>query len=145
MYLSLLATTGSEGIMDGLGLTIVGMGVVFLALIAIWGMLILIGEAFGKEAVGGGKQDGSGAPTASTPAPAPVASAPAPPAPEPAPANGTIPPEILAAITAAVAVAVQQPFRIRRVRFSPTDNQSAWASQGRQAIHASHRLRKGSR
>ncbi len=141
MYLSLLATTGSEGIMDGLGLTIVGMGVVFLALIAIWGMLILIGEAFGKEAVGGGKQDGPAARTASPPA----AAAPAAVVSEPAPANGTIPPEILAAITAAVAVAVQQPFRIRRVRFSPTDNQSAWASQGRQAIHASHRLRKGSR
>lgn len=128
-FLALLAEVTELELMDGISLMVVGMGVVFFALITLWALLGLLGfrraEA-PKPAV---------APQPAAPAPAPAASA--------APASqDEITPEIYAMITAAVVAVAGRRARIQRVRFVRQADES-WAIHGRQAIQASHRIRKG--
>lgn len=53
-----------------------------------------------------------------------------------------VPPEVMAVISAAVAVALGEKARIRRVRYWRARPTSAWAIQGRISIMNSHGVRR---
>lgn len=132
-HLALLGAARTADISEGLQLMVVGMGIVFGALILIMIMMLVMNKVVGKSASEPVK------PPAARPSPASRAAA----SRTLATTNGGIPTEVLAVITAAVAVAVGKPFRIHSVR--TTARQAPWAVQGRAAIHRSHRVRRGSR
>ncbi len=119
----LITLAADHHMTEGLQLTVVGMGVVFFGLIAIWVMTTVLNKM---------TQEPEKAPA---------------PAPAPTPAASTNPdeisPETFAIITAAVMTVVRKPIRIERVRFVSQQNSGAWAEHGREAIHGSHRIRKG--
>lgn len=111
----------------GLQITILGMGVVFAALTLIIYVLKLTErltpwlEKFGGSGHGHGHQAETAAP-AETP--------------------GALTPEVMAAISAAVVVAVGKRGRIRRIRYRSTQPGAAWAVQGRASIMASHNVKR---
>ena len=122
LLLGASASHVEELLQQGIELSIVGVVVVFGALIAIMIML-------------GALQKIGMATTA--PPPAPVA------APVVAPGRpADLSPELVAVITAAAIAAVGQPIRVRRIRFAGTATNPTWAETGRRDIHTSHRLRK---
>lgn len=55
--------------------------------------------------------------------------------------EGAIKPEILAVISAAVAVAIDQPHRIHQVRYRRVKPGAGWSSAGRMAVMTSHNPR----
>jgi hypothetical protein len=72
--------------------------------------------------------------------PTPSTAAPATPPAESAPATRDgISPEVMAAISAAVAVATQKRFRIKRIRYREAPPLDAWSRQGRIMIMTSRR------
>jgi Na+-transporting methylmalonyl-CoA/oxaloacetate decarboxylase gamma subunit len=95
-----------------------GLIVVFGALASIWLALELIGRLFRRQ--------GEAAPAA-VPSPAPAA---------PAPVG--VPPEVVAAVTAAVHVALGERVRVTAVVPVPV---TPWAHEGRREIFTSHHLR----
>lgn len=62
-------------------------------------------------------------------------------APAPAPAPDTIPPEIVAAVSAAAALAIDKKVRITRIQYRGP-SESTWSRQGRVTIMASHAIRR---
>jgi len=70
----------------------------------------------------------------------PAKAAPAP-APTPAPVPDTIPPEIVAAVSAAAALAIDKKVRIKRIQYRGP-SESTWSRQGRVTIMASHAIRR---
>jgi Na+-transporting methylmalonyl-CoA/oxaloacetate decarboxylase gamma subunit len=63
------------------------------------------------------------------------------PTPAPAPAPDTIPPEIVAAVSAAAALAIDKKVRITRIQYRGP-SESTWSRQGRVTIMASHAIRR---
>ncbi len=61
---------------------------------------------------------------------------------EAAPAHEGVNDELVAVLTAAAAVAIRKPVRIRRMRFLDTASAGAWTSTGRLNIMASHAIPK---
>ncbi|NJN68006.1 MAG: OadG family protein [Chloroflexaceae bacterium] len=55
--------------------------------------------------------------------------------------DGSIPPEVMAAIAAAVAIAIDRKVRIRRIRYRAL-SEGSWSRQGRVTIMASHVTRR---
>lgn len=114
----------------GLQLTIIGMGVVFTALTLIIYTLKLMDRLTPwLVKLGGSGEHGHGhehtqqiaAPTETT---------------------GVLAPEVMAAISAAVLVAVGQRARIRRIRYRSAQPGTAWSVQGRASIMASHSVKR---
>ncbi len=107
-----------------------GLIVVFIALGSIWGMLELMGLFFRR----------------SKPAPATTQPAPAPTSPRAAPsasdsAANELPPELLAAISAAIHVALAgRAHRITAIVPAAIDSEH-WAREGRRSIFASRKTR----
>lgn len=103
----------------GIETTLLGMGIVFAVLIIIWAIL----AAFGKIATAGIKKDKPSPKPA--PAPAPVSVSAASPAPvSPAATDDS---ELVAAITAAVALCMDAPIgSFRVVSFRKTNTKQAW-------------------
>ena len=125
MLTNLTLALTTEQITGGLVLMVVGMGVVFSALILILWAIKGMNSALSKPAP--------------APAPAPAAAPAAAPAPA-KPASDEEDPEILAVIAAAVAAVVRKPHRIRRVdSLTNAPTGSNWARHGRRAIMTSHR------
>lgn len=125
-FLALLAEVTELELMDGITLMVVGMGVVFFALLTLWALLGVIGFRKAEQ-----PKPALASPTAAPAAPVAVS-----------PADDTITPEVYAIITAAVIAVAGRRARIQRVRFVRQADES-WAIHGRQAIQASHRIRKG--
>jgi sodium pump decarboxylase gamma subunit len=114
---------------EGFELMVVGMGVVFTALVLIMILMIII-RAVVKMA--------NKPKTAPALQPAPAASASTPAQSD----DSGMDPQIAVLLTAAVAAVVKRPFRIRQVA-QINRNTNAWAEHGRSVHHRSHRVRKG--
>jgi sodium pump decarboxylase gamma subunit len=131
----LLMAVSSEALTDGLLMMIVGMTVVFTALILIMIMLKAMHLL------------PSGEKPALTPArvaaPTPKA-APSAPAAEPVDASG-IAPEIVAVISAAVIAVAGTGARVRGIRLVRQPGRSPWVELGRSLHHLSHRIQRGKR
>lgn len=118
-------------LVEGGELALVGVGVVFSALILIWVMLVIIQKSAPHD-------DTQQAPPATAAAAESQPSA----APETDRGDEEIDSETLALIMASVMAVTRSPVRIRhiqRVTYPPTQ---AWAEHGRALIHTSHRIRK---
>ena len=138
---TLIAQANGADLSTGFMLMIVGMAIVFVALILILMLLVAMGNLLKEsQAAKPPVQTGTVAPQQEQAAPAPPAAAP-----YADDYDEDIHPEILAVITAAVVAAVRGPFRIQRVRMVSRGASPFWAERGRTAIHTSHRLRKGLR
>ncbi|MCC5876444.1 MAG: OadG family protein [Candidatus Sumerlaeia bacterium] len=125
----LAGTIEEHTLSDGIQLTIVGMLVVFIALLAILGLLTALKKICSPNrsadmTPAAESKSGQGSPAVTSPV------------------EG-IDPQIMAAIIASVAVAVGQPARIRSVRLIRNEPGSAWSGRGRTSIQSSHRMRKG--
>lgn len=111
----------------GLQLTIIGMGVVYFALTLIIYTLKLFDRLnpwlvkLGGSGHGHGHEEESAAP-AETP--------------------GALSPEVMAAISAAIVVAVGKRARITRIRYRSATPGSAWSVQGRASIMGSHSVKR---
>ena len=126
-------TLAQADLTQGAILMVVGMVVVFVALVVLMGLIEVI-HRFTRE-----KQ------SAAIPAPA----APAAPAGKPetthdiatmAPASGTgHDPHMIAVLTAAATAALRRPVAVRSARLVSPQPDSAWARQGRRSIMVSHR------
>ncbi len=121
----------------GLSLMVVGMGVVFVALMVIGSILAVLGKVLRHPV-----EEEQAASTASAPAShgtfSPVAEGP-----QTSMAAGLDDTRLVAVLTAAATTVVGRRLRIRRiVSAGPAGN--AWASMGRSSIQTSHNLR-GSR
>ena len=130
-FLAQAAVAGEDNMHMGEGfeLMIVGMGVVFTALILIMILMIIIRAV--EKNVNQPK-------VVSAPQPAPAA----PVSNQVQPDASGMNPQIAVVLTAAVAAVVKRPFRIRQVA-QITRNTNAWAEHGRSVHHRSHRVRKG--
>lgn len=107
----------------GLRVTVVGLGVVFIALTTVYAVLTLF---IRLERRFTSKQ------TEAVPQAEPAS-----------PAVGeAIPPEILAAIVAAVTIAIGKKVRLKRVRYHSAKPETAWSTQGRATIMASHVVKR---
>jgi Na+-transporting methylmalonyl-CoA/oxaloacetate decarboxylase gamma subunit len=118
----------SEDLWQGVILAVVGMAIVFLALMLVGALMSLLNRPL--PSLRG--QSREAAPV--DPAAAGISSDGAP-----------VDTLTLVVIAAAVAALVGPSARIRRVRFVQPALPSAWAAHGRVAIQASHRLRKAPR
>lgn len=116
----------AQALEEGGMLAIVGMGVVFFALILLNLLLSVLNKMQVRQQL---------LAQAQAPAIPPVATT----------AHDEIEPEVLAVLTAAVIAAIGRPARIRSVRMIQRDESSAWADRGRARLQASHTLRKGTR
>ncbi len=105
-----------EELIYGLQLTAIGMGVVFLAL-SVVSIIISLFDRFGREKQPVAEQSQAGAVVEE-------------------PQTDVILPEVIAAISAAVAVAVGKKARVTHIRQSVPS--VAWQRQGRATIMASH-------
>jgi len=114
-------------ISEAFNLMIVGVLIVFMALLLVLGMTVLLRKMTEKEEVS--------PPVSATPASTPGNSASANP--------DAVPPAIVAVITAAVVAAVNRPVRITRIRIADESVQPPWATQGRTSIHTSRNIKKG--
>ncbi len=106
-----------------LRLTGLGMGVVFVALVVLSGLLSIAQRAY-------------------KPSEEPAAGAAAAPQQQAAPSQPTsssIAPEVMAAISAAVAIATQKRFRIKRIRYREAPPLGVWSRQGRITIMTSRK------
>jgi Na+-transporting methylmalonyl-CoA/oxaloacetate decarboxylase gamma subunit len=108
-----LAARESEALL----LALVGMSVVFLALVTIGTFIFLLGRLFAER-------------------PAPVA--------ETALSSSAegIDARTVAILSAAAVAAVGRPVRIQRITFINRNTISAWAERGRVSIHGSHNVRR---
>lgn len=123
------AGAASDSLADALGLAVVGILVVFGALLAIGAAMTLLGRWLSEP----------------VPAEAPAVAPPPRQAAAPAHATGEpghVSPQTLALLTAAAVTAVGGPVRVRRVTFLGEHTVSAWKEVGRATIHASHNIRR---
>src|SRR5690606_7611656 len=102
---------------------VVGISVVFSALVLIGSFIALLGRIFSE------KPD----PVAAEPVLKPV---------EGVPQSAQINPQTLAVLTAAAVAAVGRPVRLQRITFINHNTISAWAERGRVSIHGSHNVRR---
>lgn len=112
----------------GLQLTIIGMGVVFLALTLIIYTLKLMDRLTPWLVKLGGSGEHGHEHTQQIAAPTET--------------TGVLAPEVMAAISAAVLVAVGQRARIRRIRYRSAQPATAWSVQGRASIMGSHSVKR---
>lgn len=120
--------------LEGLSLMIVGMAVVFIALVLVGQALVLI-RRFGEQAADQAEKTPAAStarPKAATPTRAPAS-------------TGGIDPRTLAVLTAAAAAVVGGAVRIRRVQFLRGIRSESWASSGRAMIHNSHNIQQRKR
>ncbi|HMQ54184.1 MAG TPA: OadG family protein [Anaerolineae bacterium] len=123
----------------GLQLAIIGMGVVFTALVLVVGTLSLLArfdpwlsKAWEAAEHGGGHGHGEAE------SPAPVTVVPVNPL-HATEAHGELAPELVAALTAAVTVAIGKKVRIQRVRYRAARPTGTWSQQGRATIMTTRR------
>lgn len=116
----------AAGISDGAVLALVGIGVVFTALLLIWGAVSLVGTALRTQRLGRSAAEGQPARDAA------------------APASGglDVDKHLLVVLSAAAAAALGRRVRVTRVRRLRRDANSNWTGHGRIAVHASHRLKR---
>lgn len=121
----------AESIFLALRMTIVGISVVFGALV----MLVLLLYAFQwlDRALTARSERAKAPKLEPTPAPAPAAA----PSTNGVHADG-LSPELVVIIATAAAVAVGQPVIVHRIRYRSEPFEPAWARQGRLTIMASH-------
>jgi Na+-transporting methylmalonyl-CoA/oxaloacetate decarboxylase gamma subunit len=105
---------------EALLLALVGMSVVFLALVTIGVFIYLLGRVFVNRP--------SAAPAAAMSA-APLGA-------------GQLDARTIAVISAAAFAAVGRPVRVQRITFINRNTISAWAERGRVSIHGSHNVRR---
>ncbi|MBX3728090.1 MAG: OadG family protein [Candidatus Sumerlaeia bacterium] len=133
--LTLLATFEADAD-EGLLLMMLGMGVVFGALILLWGVLELLRRTVGRPEPSTAPKPVAVAPAAALPATPPMAAA----------GDETeLDALTLAILTAAAIAVVGAPVRLTSVSLVPKGEGEAWATRGRIAIHTSHKLRRGHR
>jgi Na+-transporting methylmalonyl-CoA/oxaloacetate decarboxylase gamma subunit len=133
-YTLMLATTGAASgspetgrIADGLVLMVVGMFVVFMALVLVGTALVVIRKAAEEKPV---KPKATSAPKST---PAPVARTPVE-----TTGEGELDGRMIAILTAAAAAVVGGPVRLRRVQFLKGRTDGSWSAAGRSHIHSSH-------
>lgn len=130
----LAGSINGDHLKEGIELTLIGMLVVFIALLAILGLLLILKKSCSSDRSNQmassvankadvGKNGGAGSD-------APIGS-------------DAIDPAVMAVIIGAVAVAVGQPVRVRSVKIIRNETGSAWSGRGRTSIQSSHRMRKG--
>lgn len=122
--LSILATaTPTESaLLKGVVLMVVGMGVVFVALTVILGLILLVRKILEEKPVPATQPE-----QVSTPAQQPVQ------------ADDGVTPELVAVLTAAAVVATGKPVRLRRIAITGARSGDAWVAGGRQSLMGSHR------
>lgn len=133
-YTLILAAAGTApgssetgGLADGLVLMVVGMAVVFMALILVGSSLVVIRKMAEEKPV---KPKIPFAPK-STPAPAAQPAFGASP-------DGELDGRLIAILTAAAAAVAGGPVRLRRVQFLKGRADGSWSAAGRSHIHSSH-------
>ena len=131
----LLATTDAAAITDGLMLLVVGVSVVFAALVLILVTIKLLGRVDTAIELSGRKPAGAKYAPGGEDAP-PVAS---PSQPGPAGTSGSPGPELIAVLAAAATAALRRPVRVTRVRFVSAAPAPGWVVAGRGGIMTSHR------
>jgi len=107
---------------EALILAVVGVTVVFTALVFIGSFIYLLGKVFAERE-------------------APVVS-PAATSAHSMPVSEDIDARTIAVITAAAVAAIGRPVRLQRVTFINRNTVSAWSERGRVSIHASHNVRR---
>ncbi len=119
-----LAATHEETITEALTLMVVGMTVVFCGLITIALLITLANWLFAPPALAPAK------------APAPAAKAPSPAAAH----DASLPPALIAVLTAAATAALGRPARVTWAQPYSRQGQRSWVHAGRQALMTSHRV-----
>ncbi len=131
----LLAATDAAAITDGLMLLVVGVSVVFAALVLILVTIKMLGRVDMAIELSGRKP--AGAKHASGGEDAPPAASPSQPGPA---GTSTSPgPELIAVLAAAATAALRRPVRVTRVRFVSATPATGWVVAGRGGIMTSHR------
>lgn len=123
----LIAQTGGIQSQNAIIKAVMGMGIVLFAFLLIMVIFMVLKKIRQSSAEPEESNQPQVAPQESTPAPQQ----------EPG-----ITPELIAILTAAAFAALGTNVRIRKIRFTDTHSNTAWADTGRRLIHTSHRLRK---
>lgn len=113
----------------GIEITITGLVVVFTALVSV-GLIVTVFQRINQPT---SEAETSAAPAAKTAAPATQAAAKLE-----ASNNGSMSPEVAAAIAAAVTISLRKKVRIHRIQYRSGPLETAWSRQGRYAIMTSH-------
>ncbi len=114
----------NEELMFGVQLTVTGMTVVFSGLVLLF-VLMTIFQRVDRWLLAR-SQSTDNTPSASDALPD---------------HDGTVPPEIIPVIAAAVAVATGRQVRIRRIRYRARPAETSWSKEGRLTVMGSHRTR----
>ena len=140
----LLAETDGAHITDGLMLLVVGVSVVFVALVLILVTIKLLGrvdsalESRARRSAGG-PVAGSAAEEAGAAAATGDSNVESRSMPGSASGQPALGPEMIAVLAAAATAAVRRPVRITRVRFVSAAVPGGWVAMGRTGIMTSHR------
>jgi sodium pump decarboxylase gamma subunit len=113
----------------GIQITITGLVVVFTALVSV-GIIVTLFQRINQPK--SETKTSAPAPAARTAAPSEQAAA------TPEASNGSMSPEVAAAIAAAVTISLRKKVRIHRVQYRSGPLETAWSRQGRYAIMTSH-------
>ncbi len=123
----------AENLVFGLEVTFTGLVVVFTALIAV-ALIVTLFQRIDRPQ----KEIPAAPPAPARPAPAPVRSASTTNGAAASNTDGKMSPELAAVIAAAATLAVGKKVRIQQIRYRSGPVETAWATQGRHAIMASH-------
>ncbi|MCC7145171.1 MAG: OadG family protein [Phycisphaeraceae bacterium] len=116
-----------QKVAEGVGLMVVGMGVVFAALMIIGMVLGLLGRILrGQPGMAAAESMASSAGAGAAEGPG----------------AGRMDPKLVAVLAAAAAVVAGRPVRIQRITYLNQNTISGWAEMGRIAIHTSHNIRR---